>query len=282
VRQVLHKRFVVLVAGFSLAVVVPTGVAGVTAPCADAAEGDTVALVVDFGEVTELGPRPGDVETACVPWTDGFKGGYALRDAGFTMRFGPSGLLCAINEYPANGCGERTGQQYYYWSYWKAGPGESSWGYSTTGAATPIRAGVTEGWRFVKGAGSANDPRPRHAPDHEAICPVPPTPPAGDPAPPPIDVPDFVPPPSAGPVASTTTARSGDEPDSAAETLPPTTSSAVTSSTAPADGEVALSDATPTATSSSTGGVGGVVAIVSVIAVLLAATLWRMRRRADG
>ena len=44
---------------------------------------------------------------------------FDARAGGKVLTFGTSGLLCAIDGYPAGGCGDRTGQGgYHYWSYW--------------------------------------------------------------------------------------------------------------------------------------------------------------------
>lgn len=279
-----HQRLALAVAVLSISLVAPVTAAGVTATCAGAAEGETVAIVIDFGDVTDQGERPGGVETFCVPWRSGMRGGDAMRDAGLTMRFGTSGLLCAIDGYPAGGCGDRTGQGgYYYWSYWKAGAGETSWSYSTTGAATPVRAGVTEGWRFVKGAGSPNDPQPRRAPDHDEICPDAP-PPAPAPTAPSAVEPGVVPPAAATGPAVSTTVPGGDvvvappEEPAAGAADPSTT----TSTPVGRDDEVALADTAAASASSDVGGAVGAIALVVLIVGLGGAALVRARRPADG
>lgn len=139
------------------------------AACAGAS-GPALALVVDFGDVTTAGPRPGGVEVHCIPHPGRMTGLEALRSAGYQLRFAPSGLLCAVNGYPAEGCGERQGggRRYLYWSYWRGNGG--GWEYAGIGPATPVRAGAVEGWRFVEGSSSPSDPQPRWAPDHAAIC----------------------------------------------------------------------------------------------------------------
>lgn len=283
-RRLLHQRLALVVATLSLALVAPVTAAGVTATCASAADGDTVAIVIDYGDVTDQGARPGGVETYCVPWNSDLSGAQAMKDAGLTLRFGSSGLLCAINGYPADGCGEKTGDRAYnYWSFWKAKAGETAWSYSTTGAATKVRAGATEGWRFVKGAGSPNDPHPRHAPDHGAICPVVPAPPPVDPG---------VPAPDAGAGTPRPTLLSNGAVDVPAVDLPADAVADVSSTTtvAPDDtlapkepsDEVALSDATPASSTSDGGALAGAVAVAALIVALGAAALWRARRPADG
>jgi hypothetical protein len=138
-----------------------------------------VAVVVDPGE-------GGSVTSVCVP--------AGARDNGATIlaarasllgrpqpRFNSSGLLCAIDGYPASGCGEQHGGRYAYWGYYHGANG--GWSYSNLGpAAVRVQDGVVEGWRFhADGAGNPTDPPPRASADAAATC-VPPQPPATGPA----------------------------------------------------------------------------------------------------
>ena len=275
----LSRRLLVVVGVLVVALVAPLPSIGgpLATPCADAA-GTGVAVVVDFGDVPGSGARPGGLDTRCVPHSGGLTGAAALIEAGYELRFGTGGLLCAINGYPADGCGERTGsRQYLYWSYWK-GDG-STWQYSGSGPGVRVREGATEGWRFVDGAGSPNDPRPRHAADHDAICAEP------APAPPPSPGPqvlDDVPPSASGPFAPevATTTAPGAPPDAgvAAPTSPPTT---------PTDGTVlavrnddeALGDASPASRQRDLGSAVGFVVVGGLIVVLFGAAIVRSRRR---
>jgi len=138
-----------------------------------------IAVVVDFG-------TGGSVSAACV--------GAGTRDSGATVlaarasqlgttppRFDASGLLCAIDGYPSQGCGAQTGSHYAYWSYWHGDA--SGWTYSNVGpAGSRAQAGTVEGWRFEPaGAGNPSDPPPRASPDAAATCqpsPPPTTPPS--------------------------------------------------------------------------------------------------------
>jgi hypothetical protein len=64
-------------------------------------------------------------------------------------------LVCAINNFPANGlqsCLSTTSSgQYYYWSYWEGDPYTNTWTYANVGPAShTVSAGQTyvEGWRY--------------------------------------------------------------------------------------------------------------------------------------
>jgi hypothetical protein len=158
---------------------------GLLGACASAQSG-TVAVVVDFGTVPG-GPGGGPV-VRCVSPGSPNTGAQALADAGFRVRYGPSGLLCAINDYPATGCGERTdSRQYKYWAYWRKSVEQpAAWTYASIGPASArVEPGDVEGWRFVDGNGSPTDPQPRSTPDQVALCGVtaPPAPPPGGPSP---------------------------------------------------------------------------------------------------
>ena len=140
--------------------------------CASADSGH-VGLVIDFGNVSGDGTRPDpQVQTACLALSSGETGDKVLAAAGLSLRWGSSGLLCAINGYPASGCGQTSAGGTDYWSYWHGG---SAWTYSTTGPAffRPPAAGV-EGWRFVhvsSGGGAASAPVP--SPEYAASGPCP-------------------------------------------------------------------------------------------------------------
>jgi hypothetical protein len=97
-------------------------------------------------------------------------------------RFDPqTGLLCAIDGFPATGCGERTATGYAYWSYWIGDSG--SWSYATIGPGSRrLAAGRIDGWRFVSGNGQATDQPPATPPVVSNIC-QPEPPPATQPQP---------------------------------------------------------------------------------------------------
>jgi hypothetical protein len=155
----------------ALLAVTPTRAPALGRPCA---QGELrVAVVVDFGDSAS-------VSVSCVP--------AGLRDNGAQLlgarasllgtpapRFNASGLLCAIDNVPATGCGERTSDRYAYWSYWHGSDG--AWAYSNFGpAAWRVQADVVEGWRFQpSGSGLPSDPPPRASASIPSSClPAPP------------------------------------------------------------------------------------------------------------
>lgn len=135
------------IAGACLAaLVVAVTLLGLLAPATpasaapSASSGRCIGLVVDAGA--------GKVKAACVPYHTGLTGTKVLTDAGFTLRYGPSGLLCQIDNVPAT-C--KTGNHYYwFYEHRKAGAAPMAWVSATTGPAdykpTP---GTTEGWVFI-------------------------------------------------------------------------------------------------------------------------------------
>ena len=137
-----------------------------------------IAVVVDFGTGRS-------VSAACV--------GAGTRDSGAAVlaarasqlgtappRSNASGLICAIDGYPSEGCGDQTGGHYAYWSYWHGDA--SGWTYSNVGpAGGRAQPGTVEGWRFQPaGAGNPSDPPPRGSPDATTTC-RPASPPATSP-----------------------------------------------------------------------------------------------------
>ena len=99
-------------------------------------------------------PRPAAI-SKCVPVAPTAKDSDALAAAVGTsnVSYNNSGLLCAIDNYPANGvqnCGQSVGTgKYDYWSYWHGTSG--SWVYANGGPAEqPVAspADDVEGWRF--------------------------------------------------------------------------------------------------------------------------------------
>lgn len=213
-------------------------VAGVDvgAGCAEA-EGLPAGLIVDFGDVAG---SPGGVEARCVPVAGRTTGADVLLDAGYELRF-ERGLLCAINGFPADGCGDRngSGRQYHYWSYWRAEPGASGWTYSAIGPdGARVSPGAMEGWRYVLGRAAPTDPQPRVAPDLVATCGQAPAP--EPPAPQPQDGPA----PGGGPPGAAPGAPAG-------RANPPADQGAPASSVPPADAP-ATDQAGATATTTTT------------------------------
>jgi hypothetical protein len=159
-----------VVAGAFAAPMSPAGAAA-GGKCAKAAGQIPVAVVVDFGTVSG---SPGGVSQVCVPVADRTNGAALLTARANLLgvalpRWDSSGLLCAIDGFPATGCGAPSGGISRYWSYWQ-GDG-AGWGYSPIGpAAHNVNEIVTEGWRFVEGTSSDTPPVPRGPSVSTAIC----------------------------------------------------------------------------------------------------------------
>jgi hypothetical protein len=118
-----------------------------------------VVVVVDFGGANAK------VVVSCIVAKSGETGAEVLQAQGPplgypTPRYDESGLLCAIDGYPANGCGVEAGGHYAYWAYWHGG---QRWQYANGGpAGWTVSRGDVEGWRFEPdGSASPSDPPPR-------------------------------------------------------------------------------------------------------------------------
>jgi hypothetical protein len=164
-----------LATGAFLAALMPAGpaAAGGLAHLAAATTTDLyVAVVVDFGG---LGGAPKPFAT-CVHVAQGSTDADALAAAvgSGNIGYAPSGLLCTIDGYPANGianCNATSGTDFYYWSYW--GGTSSSWSYSSRGpASTLVTPGDVEGWRYQNpGPSNGSAPPPSLPADFSAVCP---------------------------------------------------------------------------------------------------------------
>ncbi len=122
-----------------------------------------VVIVVD---ATDFG---GGSSATCLVVPTGTTGSQLLarRSAELgtgSVRYGSSGLLCAIDGMPATGCGDQNAGGYDYWGYFNVPSG--SWVYGNINPFTRrLSDGDIEGWRYVRGGkGSAQDPPPRIAP----------------------------------------------------------------------------------------------------------------------
>lgn len=131
----------------------------------------TVAVVIDDGrsaptiDCLTVGPGTTGVQLMNI---------RAQRLGKPPLRFDLSGLLCAVDGYPAPpACGvPSSGGAYEYWSYW--GVANGSWRYSTTGPASKIvRDGDVEGWHFITGTGTGMDNAPRVAASSITFGPMP-------------------------------------------------------------------------------------------------------------
>jgi hypothetical protein len=132
-----------------------------------------VAVVVDFGSGSSMSSV-----SKCVPVASSAHDADALAAAvgSGNVAYNNSGLLCAIDEYPANGvqnCGQSVGSgNYDYWSYWHGSTG--SWVYADDGPAEQSVASPgndVEGWRFQTAEpDNSTDPPPAVAPSYAQIC----------------------------------------------------------------------------------------------------------------
>jgi hypothetical protein len=132
-----------------------------------------VAVVVDFGSGSSM-----STVSKCVPVASNAHDADALAAAvgSDNVAYASSGLLCAIDNYPANGvqnCGESVGSgDYDYWSYWHGATG--TWVYANDGPAEqPVSspADDVEGWRFqLNEPDTPSDPPPDVTPSYAQIC----------------------------------------------------------------------------------------------------------------
>lgn len=122
---------------------------------AGAANGQVcMGVVIDDGpNSSEQNGAPVATQAAQVP--PGTSDLQALSAAGDTATQNNSGLVCAINDFPADGlqdCLSTDGNgQYFYWSYWEGDPYTNTWTYANVGPAShTVSAGQTyvEGWRY--------------------------------------------------------------------------------------------------------------------------------------
>jgi hypothetical protein len=150
---------------------------------------DHIGIVVDFGDHTSV---------VCAPQGSARNGAHLLGQT-HRVRVNSSGLVCAIDGVPSEGCGEIDSNGHYaYWSYWHGTA--SSWAYSNVGpAGSKLSADVVEGWRWNPAGNANSDPPPRGPSDVSAICV-----PATTTAPPTTGAPAATAPPKG---ATTTTAR---------------------------------------------------------------------------
>ena len=121
---------------------------------------DHIGIVVDFGDHTSV---------LCAPQGSARNGANLLGQT-HRVRINSSGLVCAIDGVPSDGCGEIDANGHYaYWSYWHGTA--SSWTYSNVGpAASKLNAGVVEGWRWNPAGNANSDPPPRGPSDVSAVC----------------------------------------------------------------------------------------------------------------
>jgi hypothetical protein len=132
-----------------------------------------VAVVVDFGNGSSM-----TTVSKCVPVASNAHDADALAAAvgSANVVYSSSGLLCAIDNLPANGvqnCGQSVGNgEYDYWSYWHGASG--TWVYASNGPAEQSVSNPSddvEGLRFqTNEPASSSDPAPAVAPSYAQIC----------------------------------------------------------------------------------------------------------------
>jgi hypothetical protein len=141
---------------------------------ADSVGGDVyVAVVVDFGNGSSV-----STVSKCVPVASNAHDADALAAAvgSSNVAYSASGLLCAIDNFPADGvqnCGQSVGSgDYDYWSYWHGSSG--SWVYASNGPAEQSISSPdddVEGLRFQSDEpANSSDPQPSVAPSYAQIC----------------------------------------------------------------------------------------------------------------
>ena len=165
-----------------------------------------VAVVVDFGSGSSMSSI-----SKCVPVASTAHDADALAAAvgEDNVAYNNSGLLCAIDNYPANGvqnCGQSVGSgDYDYWSYWHGASG--SWVYANNGPSeqsVSSPADDVEGWRFqTNEPDNPSDPPPEASPSYAQICNASTEVPPGQ-TPPPAVTTTTSAPPSAAPTSTTT------------------------------------------------------------------------------
>jgi hypothetical protein len=219
-----------------------------------------VAVVVDFGNGSSM-----TTVSKCVPVASNARDSDALAAAvgSSNVAYAGSGLLCAIDNYPANGvqnCGQSVGNgDYDYWSYWHGSSG--SWVYASNGPteqSVSNPADDVEGLRFQSDEpASSSDPPPGVAPSYAQICnastEVPPAQTPAGPAPTTTTVVSATPGPSVTPTTVKTAAGTAVTPTSSPAGTGRSTShgASATSPTTPASG------ATTTTSSSAAGAANG-------------------------
>lgn len=138
-----HAGFLVAAsfAAGSLALVpVPVGPAAASGPVC-------MGVLIDDGN----GSAPTTQAALVAPGTSDLD---AMSSDGDSVTENNAGLVCAINNYPANGlqnCLGTSGSLYYYWSYWEGDPYTNTWAYANVGPAEhTVGAGQTyvAGWRY--------------------------------------------------------------------------------------------------------------------------------------
>ena len=142
------RTAVLLLAGGSILALGPVAVGPVTPAEAAGCRAPQVAVAVDFGH------WGGSVERGCASSGHDVTGVGALQQAGFdltgTARYGLA-FVCRIDDHPGAAAEKcvNTPPATAYWAYWHADAGQTSWTYSTTGAAQyHPQPGGADAWTF--------------------------------------------------------------------------------------------------------------------------------------
>lgn len=125
-------------------------------PSASASGSICMGIVIDYGTPSSppssvVPPATASQSASVAPGTSDEQ---ALAEAGDSIAANASGLVCAINGYPADGvqnCTATSGDDYYFWSYWQGNPATNTWTYANVGPAShTVNNGDTyvEGWRY--------------------------------------------------------------------------------------------------------------------------------------
>ena len=248
--------------------IVAVAVAGVVAPLAPASATKTICV----GLVVDARSLGGPASTDCANVPDGSTGYDVLRRAGHTVGFRRDGIICTIDDRPADGCSKT--DALHYWAYFHREPKSSSWTYSDEGANTyKPENGETEGWVWRDG----NQATPENVP-YTTICPQP-----SSPTPRPSVT-------QASPASTPSPTVRAPTPSSAA--LPhgrhrakhkqhspspsPSTSPTTTTTTSP---PVTIAAANSEPHNGSSSAPWGLIAGVAAIAVVGGAAAWQLRRR---
>jgi hypothetical protein len=175
-------------------VVVAAGLVGAVGGAEPAAAADSCSSPVGPGQIRVVvvvdpgdGGPSGPISTCLVVTADGRDnmGSNVLAQRAQLLgraspRYAGSGLLCAIDGYPSQGCPTNSGGTYDYWAYFNGTGG--SWSYGNDNPfARRLADGEIMGWRYNKGAPDGQAPAPRIAPSSGLFPPVvtpPPAPPA--------------------------------------------------------------------------------------------------------
>jgi hypothetical protein len=202
-----------------------------------------VAVVIDFGNGSSM-----STVSKCVPIASSAHDADALSAAvgSGNVAYANSGLLCAIDNYPANGvqnCGESAGSgKYDYWSYWHGSTG--SWVYADDGPAeqsVSSPADDVEGLMFqLDEPDNPTAPAPAVTPSYSQIC----------------NASTEVPPPAQSPAPTTTTSTNATSPASVTPTTAKTNAGqapAATTSTAVSTRSTSSGATTTTTTGAASG-----------------------------